>query len=136
LRIFRAPESELLEEPEDRADSDLPEEFSLLIFGDSDERPADLALCESPSLLMEVPEAAPWPDGLASDSRPMPFSGTRRPLPSEFRSITRLPLSGCTEIFVPTGRRLSVLRLRLMFDRPFKAPGSRSATREAFGALS
>jgi hypothetical protein len=52
------------------------------------------------------------------------------------RSITRLPLIGWTEIFVPTGRRLSVLLSRLILVKLLRAPGSRSATWEAFGALS
>jgi hypothetical protein len=129
FRILRAPEPELLEEPDDRAAPELPPEPpSFLTLG-------ELAPWLPPSRLTDV-EPVPWPDDRPTDSRPTPRSGTRLPEPASLRSITRLPLSGWTEILVPVGLRFRVLLERLTLLKLFSAAVSLSATRDALGALS
>lgn len=130
FRILRAPDPELLDEPDDLAGADLSEPPSFLTPGEPDVRPWD-----SPPRLTDV-EPVPWPAARLIESRPVPRSGTRLPELASLRSMTRLPLRGRTEILVPAGRRFKALFVRLIFDSPCTVDASRNATRDTLAALS
>jgi hypothetical protein len=50
--------------------------------------------------------------------------------------MTRLPLSGWTEILVPAGRRFGACAEKVIFGRLFMVVGSLKATWEILGSLS
>lgn len=130
FRILRAPDPELLDEPDDLAGADFSEPPDFLMPGEPDVRPWEL-----PSRLMDV-EPVPCPAARLIDSRPVPRSGTRLPELPSFLSMTRLPLSGWTEILVPDGRTFGACAEKLIFDRLFSVAESLTATLEICGSLS
>jgi hypothetical protein len=97
----------------------------------------------------DVPAALPWDGpaasgfrivrGLVEDvpraSRPIRLSGVSPVERSSFRSMTRFPSSGWTEIFVPAGLRLRFLLVKLILVRPLRESPLREF-REIPGSLS
>jgi hypothetical protein len=94
----------------------------------------------------DVPLVAPWDlpvsagfrmaRGLfADEDLPMLRMSGASPVPLlSFRSMTRFPSSGWTEIFVPAGLRLRFRLVRLILVRPLRE-SPRSALREMPGSL-
>jgi hypothetical protein len=101
LWILRAPEPELLDDPDERPElAELPDFPELADFPALD---AVAALPEEPLRLAELPlDLKSF--GRLSELRPTPLSGTRPPELPSFRSMTRLPLSCWIEILLPPGR--------------------------------
>jgi hypothetical protein len=139
----------------DGAVSALPSFFRILRSAEPDVLAGPDDLVEPLSGLLtvcgfaEVPAAGPWGLPVASgfrivrglvgevprESRPIRLSWVSPVERSSFRSMTRFPASGWTEIFVPAGLMLMFGLVRLILVRPFRESPLR-AFREIPGSLS